>query len=149
MQSTTKQLSQNDMHAIRFAMAELFFGFARLNWVAGKKYGIAREEAMQLVSSFIETRRKNIKNPVAVYMYQIFLENKNKWAKMIMDSKKSNQPINCPPECIKKSQSDGINMVNRGLGKLSDKIQEFEPTSILTLNPLVANLFGHRYNKAM
>ena len=117
------ELLPSEMRMIKFAMAEMFFGLARANQVQGKLLGTSREDALAQIASFIKT--KNPDNIVVQYMRQVFMENHNKWAEMIVKSKKSQTAISHSPEYMAKNKAWGAGWANAGMAKLNEKIAEF------------------------
>ncbi|MDR0741437.1 MAG: hypothetical protein LBF28_01545 [Rickettsiales bacterium] len=119
-----QSLSRAEQDKLNYALAELFFGLARSNWVRGGSLGTARQKALDQMGSFLKSKNSN--NPAVQYLYKTYMINKTKWAKVIMTSKKSENEISAPKENLSKGTAWGAKWVNRALAKLNGKIKEFE-----------------------
>jgi hypothetical protein len=124
-QNLQKSLSEVDQNKLNYALAELFFGLSRSNWVQGCKLGTARQKALEQIESFLKSKDPN--NPVVKYLYKTYMENRARWAKAIVTSQKSEKTMDCPRENMNKSAAWGAKWVKSAMGELNARIEEFGP----------------------
>lgn len=74
-------------------LAELFFKFQRANWIRGGSLGCARQAALDLIRSFLDTLDPD--HPVTQYLKLAAAQQRHRWAQSIMQSPKSqkNHPL--------------------------------------------------------
>ncbi len=117
-------LSDAEKHAIKTALKELWFGLARANTLDGIPMGVARQKAMAQVVSFVTgMTNSNPRNATLAYMQRALMENRGDWSKMIMNSKKSSQPVELPKDKINETQAWGARGVQEALVKLKTAVK--------------------------
>lgn len=119
-------LGAQDKKQIDYALAELFFGLTRANWVQGMDLGAARYKGIALVKSYLST--KNPDNPVVQYMNQQVMKKQPEISKTIMTSVRSSDKFKLSPEKEQETTQWGAKWVNDALGKLNPMVERFERT---------------------
>jgi hypothetical protein len=117
------EISKEDQHNLEHDFIRFVLGLSKSNWVRGGNFGTARQKALEQAESFLKSKNSN--NPVIQHLHQMFMKYQARWAKSIMTSKKSE--AECPKDNMDKSKAWGAKWVNESLGKLNNKIKQFEP----------------------
>lgn len=105
-------------------LADLFFKFQRANWIRGGNLGRARQSALDLIRSFLDTL--DPVHPVTQYLKSAAAKQRNRWAQSIMQSPKSekNHPLQIHERLASKPKIDADAMAV--VGKIKRVIADYD-----------------------
>lgn len=124
-QTQNPVLSDERQQKLSYALAELFFGLARANWVRGNPMlGSARQKAIEQIDAFLAS--KNPANPAIQFLRHTAAAKRPEWSRVIMQSPRSSSVLNIPADKKQETAAWGAKWANAALGKINQIVKESE-----------------------
>lgn len=118
-----KIIQMPDRQKLFDAYINLFSGFSRVNWTNKYSLGRAWQTAITQCDAFIKT--KNMNNPAAIYIKDVYQSHKKYWSRIIMTHQNRENTINANTDNIKQFRAQAENMIRESVGIINLILEQY------------------------